>query len=46
MRRRILFALLTLGLLLSAACTADPAGEPAGEDLIVIGMCQVGAESD
>ena len=47
MRRYILAALLVLSLAACAACGVrqDPPPE-AGEDLIVIGMCQVGAESD
>ena len=41
-------ALLALILVFCAACgiRPDPAGDPAGETLTVIGMCQVGAESD
>ena len=48
MRRAFLCALLALSLVLGSACGAgpEPAGEAAAEDLTVIGMCQVGAESD
>nr|WP_325183612.1 ABC transporter substrate-binding protein [uncultured Oscillibacter sp.] len=48
MRRFFSIALLTLGLALSCACGGGrtPPGEPSNEDLIVVGMCQVGAESD
>lgn len=44
--RRI--ALLALACLLLAACAVrqNTPGAAAGEDLIVVGMCQVGAESD
>ena len=48
MRRFFSIALLTLGLALSCACGGGrtPPREPSNEDLIVVGMCQVGAESD
>lgn len=48
MRRFFLMVLALLGLLSGSACAVrpNPSGEPPGEDLTVIGMCQVGAESD
>lgn len=48
MSRRFLTALLALTLALACACTGrpDPSEDPVNEDLTVIGMCQVGAESD
>lgn len=49
MKRVILTALLALCLVLGSACgggTNPPPGDASKEDLIVIGMCQVGAESD
>lgn len=47
MRRRSLTVLMALSLLFVSACgdKPDPEG-PVDEDLTVIGMCQVGAESD
>lgn len=45
--KRSLLLLLAVGLALCAACGAGPGPqEELGEDLILIGMCQVGAESD
>lgn len=48
MRRRLKAALLALSLVFGSACAArtNPPGEPSNEELTVIGMCQVGAESD
>lgn len=47
MKRRILSVLLALSLGLCAACGTRTNPPPdAEEDLIVVGMCQVGAESD
>lgn len=47
MRRRSLTVLMALSLLFVSACGDQPdPPDPADEDLIVIGMCQVGAESD
>ena len=48
MRRVFPIALLALGLVLASGCGggANPPGDSPGEDLTVIGMCQVGAESD
>ena len=46
MRRVFLAALLALSLALASACGAEKAPEPSGEDRIVVGMSQVGAESD
>lgn len=48
MKRFLAAALLALSLVFGAACgarTPSP-GESSNEDLIVIGICQVGAESD
>ena len=48
MKRAFLTALLALSLLFGSACGAgtNPQGDSSNEDLTVIGMCQVGAESD
>lgn len=48
MRRFFLLALLVLGLIPCSACgaRANPQANSPDEDLTVIGMCQVGAESD
>ena len=47
MRRRSLTVLMALSLLFVSACGDKPDLEgPVDEDLTVIGMCQVGAESD
>ena len=49
MRRVFPIVLLGLSLVLGSACGAgrDPQGDPSNnEDLTVVGMCQVGAESD
>ncbi|WP_300413720.1 ABC transporter substrate-binding protein [uncultured Oscillibacter sp.] len=48
MRRFFPIALLALGLVLCSACGAgrNSPGDSSNEDLIVVGMCQVGAESD
>ena len=48
MKRTFLTALLALSLLFGSACGAgtNPQGDSSNEDLTVIGMCQVGAESD
>nr|MBQ8245374.1 ABC transporter substrate-binding protein [Oscillospiraceae bacterium] len=44
--KRIIAAILMLSLLLAGCREAEPATEPAQEDLIVVGISQVGAESD
>lgn len=46
MRNILLAALLALSLVFASACGSRPDADPAEEDLIVIGLCQVGAESD
>lgn len=48
MRRLFAVVLLALSLTFCSACgtRANPPGDSPGEDLTVIGMCQVGAESD
>lgn len=48
MRRQLVTALLALSLIFCAACAAeaDPVDDVPEEELTVIGMCQVGAESD
>lgn len=48
MRRRWPTALLALSLVFGSACGArtNPPGDSSNEDLTVVGMCQVGAESD
>ena len=48
MKRVVPAALLALCLVLGSACggTNPPPGDASSEDLVVIGMCQVGAESD
>lgn len=48
MKRRFLTVLLAFSLLFGSSCGAGPdlQGDAADEDLTVIGMCQVGAESD
>lgn len=48
MRRFLRIALTLLGLIFVSACGAgtDTSGDLSGEELTVIGMCQVGAESD
>ena len=46
MRRRWLAVLLALGLSLLCACGTETNRDAPDEDLTVIGMCQVGAESD
>lgn len=44
--RRIVLAALVCLLLAACAVKQDPPGSAADENLIVVGMCQVGAESD
>ena len=48
MKRMFLLAVLALGLVLGSACGArtNSQGDSPNEELIVIGMSQVGAESD
>ncbi|MCX4371857.1 MAG: LacI family transcriptional regulator, partial [Dysosmobacter sp.] len=46
MRRALLAALLALSLCSACGAKPNPQGDSAEEDLIVVGMSQVGAESD